>query len=197
MTTLEQGKKLVNLARLAISSHISKKKITVPNDFQKEFSSKQGVFVTLEKKGQLRGCIGIVDAVYPLHEAIVNASVSAATSDPRFPHLTKEELDQVVLSVSVLTRPQMVLAKVPEDYLPQIQIGKDGLLIKGTFNSGLLLPVVAVEQKWDAQTFLSQTCVKAGMKPDSWQDFNECRVYKFQTEVFAESTPNGEVVQKM
>ena len=78
-----------------------------------------------------------------------------------------------------------------------IKIGRDGLIVKGTFNSGLLLPQVAVEQKWNAKTFLDQTCVKAGLEPSTWQDFDSCRVYSFQGQVFSEQSPNGEVKQLM
>ena len=197
MLSLEQGEKLVKLARQAISSYISKKKIRIKEGIRKEFSILSGAFVTLDKDGLLRGCIGVANAVYPLYQAVADSAVSAAFSDPRFPPLDKEELDKITISISVLTNPTAISVRNPEDYIKQIQIGRDGLLVKGVFSSGLLLPIVAVEQQWDGLTFLEQTCLKAGLPADTWRDFNACRVYKFQTEVFSEKSPNGEVVKEM
>lgn len=197
MLSLQQGEKLVKLAREAIFSYISKKELKIKENIKKEFSMLSGAFVTLEKDGLLRGCIGVANAVYPLYQAVADSAVSAAYSDPRFPPLDKEELEKITISVSVLTNPTAVNVRNPDDYIKQIQIGKDGLMVRGVFSSGLLLPIVAVEQKWDALTFLEQTCLKAGLPADTWRDFNACRVYKFQTEVFSEKTPNGEVVKEM
>ena len=197
MLSPEQGKKLVKLARQAISSHIDKESIDFKENIKKEFSMLRGVFVTLEEEGLLRGCIGIVEAVYPLYQAVANAAVSAAFSDPRFTSLSKEELDKITISVSVLTSPEMIKVDEADDYLKKIEVGKDGLLVKGEFNSGLLLPIVAVEQKWDSLVFLEQTCVKAGLAADSWKEVDVCKVYKFQSEVFSEEAPNGRIVKKM
>ncbi len=197
MLSLEQGQKIIKLARDAISAHISKKGLKIKDEFKRVFSSKSGAFVTLEKEGSLRGCIGIAEAIYPLYEAVVNSATGAAFSDPRFPPLDREEFDKVTISVSVLTSPQTINVRNPEDYIQQIQVGKDGLLVKGVFNSGLLLPIVAVEQQWGSLTFLEQTCLKGGLPADSWKDFDACRVYKFQTEVFSEKSPGGEVVKEM
>jgi len=197
MLSPEQGNKLVKLARQAISSHSDKESMAFKENIKKEFSMLRGVFVTLEEKGLLRGCIGIVEAVYPLYESVASAAVSAAFSDPRFTSLSKEELDKVTISVSVLTKPQMINVDNPDDYLKQIEVGKDGLLIKGKVNSGLLLPIVAVEQKWDSLVFLEQTCVKAGLAADSWKELSNCKVYKFQTEVFSEEAPKGMIIKKM
>lgn len=197
MLSLEQGKKLVKLAREAISAYISKKKLKIKDEIKKEFSIFSGAFVTLEKNGLLRGCIGITNAVYPLYQAVAENAVNAAFSDPRFPPLDNEELDKITISVSVLTNPTRIDVRNPGDYVKQIQIGRDGLLIRGVFSSGLLLPIVAVEQQWDPETFLDQTCLKAGLPADSWRNFNTCRVYKFQTDVFSEKSPNGEVVKEM
>ncbi len=197
MLSLEQGEKLVKLARRAISSYISKKKVNIKGDIKKEFSMLSGAFVTLEKSGMLRGCIGVANAVYPLYQAVADSAVSAAFSDHRFPPLDKEELEKITISVSVLTNPSAIGVRNPEEYGKQIQVGKDGLLVRGVFNSGLLLPIVAVEQKWDSLTFLNQVCLKAGLPADSWRDFDACRVYKFQTEVFTEKSPDGEVIKEM
>ncbi|MBL7054171.1 TIGR00296 family protein [Candidatus Woesearchaeota archaeon] len=196
MLSLEQGTKLVKLARQAISSYVFKKNLKIKDGTKKEFSLLSGAFVTLEKNNVLRGCIGITEAAYPLYRAVADSAVSAS-SDPRFPPLGREELEQITISVSVLTNPSVMNVRNADDYLRQIQIGKDGLLVRGVFNSGLLLPIVAIEQKWDALMFLQQTCMKAGLPADTWKDFDACRVYKFQTEVFSEKSPDGEVVKEM
>lgn len=197
MLTLEQGKKLVKLAREAISSRLSNKKLKVDKVLKEEFSEYRGCFVTLKKGEELRGCIGYPEPILPLHDAIVSAAESAAFKDPRFPSLEKDEINSVGVEVSVLTKPKRIDVRNPRDYLKQIHIGKDGLIVRGTFNSGLLLPQVATEYKWDAKTFLSQTCVKAGLRPEDWHDFDLVRVYKFQSQVYSEKAPNGEIVQIM
>lgn len=195
MLALEQGKKLVKLARDSITSYFSRRNPRVSPEIKKEFSLQNGVFVTLNKNGELRGCIGFPESVYPLYEGIVNAARSAAFSDPRFPPLEKDELEQVTIEVSVLTVPRLVEVRNPEDLLKNIVIGKDGLIVRSTFQSGLLLPQVAVEYKWDVKTFLEQTCIKAGLPPGTWKSFDDCRVYKFQGQVFSEQNPGGEVTQ--
>lgn len=197
MLSLEQGIKLVRLAREAIELALSKKKPRVSDKIKKEFSEERGVFVTLHKKGDLRGCIGYPEPVYPLYEAVIKAAANAAFGDPRFPQLEKNELNDVNIEVSVLTIPELIYVRNPSDYTKQIKVGKDGLIVKGTFGSGLLLPQVAIDFKWDALTFLSQTCIKAGLPPDSYHDYDKCRVYKFQGQVFTEQLPNGEVIQSI
>jgi len=197
MITLEQGKNLIDIARKSVLASFSGKKPRLTNGLKSEFSEPSGTFVTLKLNDNLRGCIGFTEAIYPLYEAIINAAQAAATSDPRFPPLSKKEFENVSIEVSVLTKPRAIHVRNPEDYISQITVGKDGLFVKGTFHSGLLLPQVASEYGWDSKTFLDQTCVKAGLPADSWMDFNECRVYKFQSMVFSEQAPNGEVVQIM
>jgi len=197
MYSLEHGKQLIKLARDAVSKYVDKKNFVASSSIKQMFSEPKGVFVTLTKQGNLRGCIGFPEPIYPLHEAIVKAAQSAASSDPRFPPLSKVELKEITIEVSVLTRPQRIDVRNPGEYLNHITIGKDGLIVRGTFNSGLLLPQVAVEYEWHPEMFLSQTCVKAGLNADSWHDFENCRVYKFQAQVFSEQNPGGEVKQLM
>jgi|TARA_B100001971_G_scaffold193767_1_gene199167 uncharacterized protein (TIGR00296 family) len=197
MLSLEQGKKLVKLARDSIVSNFSNKKPAISNELKEEFSVKMGVFVTINKGSELRGCIGFPEPTYVLYDAVINGARSAAFSDPRFPPLGKEEVDVITVEVSVLSVPRLIEVRNPEDLPKMIQVGQDGLIIRGTFNSGLLLPQVAVEYKWDAKTFLEQTCVKAGLPEGTWMDFNSCRVYKFQGQVFSEQQPGGEVVQML
>ena len=108
--------------------------------------------------------------------------------------VSKKEFEKVNIEVSVLTVPHLIEVRNPEDYINNIKVGRDGLIIKGTFESGLLLPQVAVEYNWDPTTFLNQTCVKAGLDANAWRDFDNIRVYSFQSEVFKEQV-KGEVVK--
>jgi len=195
MLNLEQAKKLIGLARNSIETYFSRREQKITKEIKAEFSTVMGVFVTLNKGNELRGCIGYPEPIMPLYEGIAKAARGAAFSDPRFPPLSKEEFGSTKIEISILTPPKLIEVRNPEDYIQKIKIGRDGLLVRGTFNSGLLLPQVAVEQKWNAQTFLEQTCVKAGLEPNIWYDFDNCRVYSFQGYVFSEQSPNGNVVR--
>ena len=195
MLNLEQAKKLIGLARNSIETYFSRREQKITKEIKAEFSTVMGVFVTLNKGNELRGCIGYPEPIMPLYEGIAKAARGAAFSDPRFPPLSKEEFGSTKIEISILTPPKLIEVRNPEDYIQKIKIGRDGLLVRGTFNSGLLLPQVAVEQKWNAQTFLEQTCVKAGLEPNIWYDFDNCRVYSFQGYVFSEQSPNGNVIR--
>jgi len=180
---LKDGEYLVKLARESLfSSH----------ELEGKYTDELGVFVTLNSypSKDLRGCIGFIQPVYSLEKGVVEAAKSAAFADPRFPPLGKDE--EVILEVSVLTKPQ----EVKKPYEENVEIGKDGLIVEHHGLSGLLLPIVAVEWEWDAEEFLKQTCIKAGLPPDVLTK-PDCKVYKFQTEVFSEEEPNGKIVKKM
>lgn len=144
---------------------------------------RRGVFVTVRKHGQLRGCIGYVRGIKPLWEAVVDMAQAAAFEDPRFPPVRPEELDDLEIEISVLTPLRQVKGK-PEEILRQIQVGRHGLMIeKPPYYSGLLLPQVAVEYGWDAETFLEETCHKAGLPASAWRD-PSARIYVFEAEIF-------------
>ncbi len=197
MISLSQGKKLIKLARDAILSAFSDNEFAVSESIKKEFPDVLGVFVTLNIDGNLRGCIGFSEGYYPLFEGVVKAANSAAFSDPRFPPLGKEEFSKVSIEVSVLTKPEKVSVKRAEDYIKAVKVGRDGLIVSSGFGKGLLLPQVATEYNWDSKEFLDQTCVKAGLPPQSWQNLSEIEVYRFQSQVFSEIKPKGEVKQLM
>jgi uncharacterized protein len=144
----------------------------------------RGCFVTLHKNGQLRGCIGFPKPIMPLYEQIIEASKAAAFEDPRFSQVTKNELKEVVIEISILTRPELIKVKDSNEYLQNIDIGKDGLIIQGE-NSGLLLPQVATEYKFDQKQFLECVSEKAGLNKDAWKDLNN-KIYKFKAEIFSE-----------
>jgi len=184
MFTEEDGKVLLKLARDSIKSFFEGKDVHVKDDIIKKYSEKHGVFVTITIDNTLRGCIGYPEPIYPLYEAVLNSARSAAFSDPRFKPLTKEEFKDIHVEVSVLTVPELIKAK-PEDYVKNINVGEDGLIIRSKYSSGLLLPQVATEYNWDAKQFLEHTCEKAGLDKDSWKE-KDILVYKFQGQIFKE-----------
>jgi AmmeMemoRadiSam system protein A len=138
-----------------------------------------GAFVTLRIKGRLRGCIGYPEPERPLLDVVEHCAVSAAISDPRFPPLSAAEWEGVELELSVLGPIE------PVDDIVEVVVGRDGLIVELGRRRGLLLPQVAVEWKWDATEFASQTCIKAGLPPDAWQ--KGAKLFKFEAEVFSES----------
>ena len=140
---------------------------------------KRGAFVTLKKGGALRGCIGYIAATKPLIDTVLDNSYNAAFRDPRFDPLVKEELAKIAIEISVLTEP------VPVFSIKDILTGRDGLIVERGTSRGLLLPQVAVEQGWDAATFLRQTCLKAGLPPGAWSD-GVTKIYRFQAIIFGE-----------
>jgi AmmeMemoRadiSam system protein A len=138
-----------------------------------------GAFVTLHKGGALRGCIGLVEALRPLHESVREMAVAAAFEDPRFPSLGSEEFDQIDIEISVMSPLKRI------DDVNVIVVGRHGIIMKRGLHQGLLLPQVATEQGWDRETFLEHTCYKAGMTGDCWKQ-SDTEIYIFSAEVFGE-----------
>jgi uncharacterized protein (TIGR00296 family) len=130
----------------------------------------------------------------PLKQAILQAAQSA-TQDPRFPPLDKDELNHIIIEVTILTKPTLINVTKPQDYLKEIEIGRDGLIVEQGFFKGLLLPQVPVEQDWDKEEFLSHTCMKAGLLPDAWFD-KATKISKFSGQIFTEIKPKGEIEEK-
>ena len=196
----EEGKFLVKLARRAVKEYLETKKVTETTRVVPEkLLQPCGVFVTINsienEEKELRGCIGYPYPTDPLVEAVIQSAISAATQDPRFNPLTKDELGKVVFEVSVLTPPQVLEVKRPQDYPSKIKIGEDGLIIEKGMFKGLLLPQVPVEWNWGQEEFLCQCCIKAGLPPDNWL-LPSTRIQKFQAIIFEEETPNGIVKRK-
>jgi len=195
MITLEDGKKAVVFARKTIEEHVKNKK-TSSTSLEGIFNDKQGAFVTIHSypSNDLRGCIGIPLPLLSLKEAITEGATSA-THDPRFSPLSVDELDNIIVEVTILTPPEEIVVKAPKNYLEKIEIGRDGLIVEQGFYKGLLLPQVPVEQGWDKEEFLSHTCMKAGLMPDAWFDKN-IKISKFSGRVFTEIKPRGEIKEK-
>ena len=199
--TYDEGVFLVKLARNAITRYLKDSIIIKPPmDTPEKLKRKSGVFVTLniiEKSGRknLRGCIGYPEPILPLVNATIDSAINAAVEDPRFPPLTIDELDKVVIEVSVLTPLQLIRVSKPEEYPKNIKVGVDGLVVEYRWNKGLLLPQVPVEYGWDSEEFLSHCCVKAGLPPDYWL-LPETKIFKFTCIIAEELEPNGRIVVK-
>jgi uncharacterized protein len=195
--TQEEGEFLIHLARNTVKQYLqNEEKLEPPKNTPKKLFEHCGVFVTINHviggEKELRGCIGYPYPTSPLVEALIDSAINAATQDPRFEPLSLRELDRVVFEVSVLTPPQPVEVANPKEYVKQIKVGEDGLIIEKGFFKGLLLPQVPVEWGWCEEEFLCQCCVKAGLPPDSWL-IKGVKLYKFKAIIFEEETPNGTI----
>lgn len=196
----EEGKFLVHLARDTARTLLETgKTLKSPENTPAKLFENCGVFVTINTvnhgKKALRGCIGYPYPTSSLVNAVIDNAINASTQDPRFEAVRSEELEHLVFEVSVLTPPEPITVDKPEEYLKQIKVGEDGLIIEKGFYKGLLLPQVPVEWGWCEEEFLCQCCVKAGLSPDSWLA-KGTKIYKFQAIVFEEETPNGEIKRK-
>jgi uncharacterized protein (TIGR00296 family) len=196
MLTKQEGELAVHLARKAIEECLKNGEKINPDNLPKVFKEKRGVFVTLNKKKEikeLRGCIGRPYPILPLGEAVIISAINAARDDPRFNPVKPEEIEDLVIEITILTVPKQIKAK-PKDLPERIVIGRDGLIVATGACSGLLLPQVAVEHGFDCTEFLCQTCMKAGLMPDAW--LNGAEVYSFEGQIFEEIEPCGEVKEK-
>ncbi len=163
MLTEQEGRELLRLARHALETHFGVA-TEAPSTAVRTPNGVGGVFATLKRDGELRGCIGYVLPNIDLQKRTARAVVAAATDDPRFHGVEADELSRIRISISVLAEP------VPVNEVGEIEIGRDGLVIERDGARGLLLPQVATERNWDRERFLTETCVKAGLAPDSWKD---------------------------
>ncbi len=186
MLSLSDGKILVKLARQAIISTFNREESI--NTKHIKLNEKTGVFISLHehKTNELRGCIGFSEAAYPLSVAVIEAAKAAAFSDSRFQPIQENELGNMTIEISVLTKPTHIYN------INEIELGKDGLIVERGSNKGLLLPQVAVEYNWGREEFLSHACNKAGLPLDYWKN-NKIKIYKFQAEIFKEKEPCGAV----
>jgi len=172
----DEKKELLRLARQAVELFVREKKVVEYETANPNFLSEKGAFVTLKKKGELRGCIGYIEPLFPLHETVARCAIYAATEDTRFYPVTPAELKDLEYEISVLTP----LKKI--DNPAAVQVGKHGLVIAQGGQRGLLLPQVPVENNWGREEFLAQACLKAGFAPDAWKKGAE--IYTFEAIVF-------------
>ncbi len=179
----EQKKYLLQIARKSIETYLNNEKYFPEEPNDNELKKKSGVFVTLNKNHNLRGCIGFIVGVKPLYEAVYTMAREAAFNDPRFPELNNKELKYIDIEISVMTP----LKKI--DNIEEIKVGKHGIYIKKGFYSGLLLPQVATDWGYNREQFLQNTCMKAGMQPDCYK-YSETEIYIFECEIFSEGELN-------
>ena len=169
---------LLQLAREAIAFHLETGDTLEKETSDEILHEKRGVFVTLKVKGELRGCIGYPIPYKPLHETVIDAAVSAASSDYRFSPIRQEELPNTKIEISVLTPPR------PAVDISEIEVGVHGIIISKGPNKGLLLPQVPVEWNWDLEAYLEHGCIKAGLDKDEWK--KGAKIEIFTALVFSE-----------
>ena len=193
---MPEEKDLVKFARDTIAAHFGDDEGYDTKPFFEKFSANQGVFVTLHtyKPHGLRGCIGYPLPVMPLGQAVQQAALSAAFQDPRFPPVKQEELENIVMEVSVLTVPENMTCPA-EDRAGNIRIGTDGLIIKMGPYQGLLLPQVAPEHNMSAEEFLEHVAMKAGITPEMGTN-PDATLQTFQATIWSETIPKGNVEKK-
>jgi len=177
--TEPQKRDLLQLARDAIAAYAAGS--LLPAAELPELSLVHaGVFVSLHIDEQLRGCIGCVENVRSLPEALRETAISAASRDPRFAPLSAAELEQVEIEISVLSPLRKVTSPT------EITLGRHGVMVKLGYHQGLLLPQVALHHDWEVETFLTHVCQKAGLSAEAWKD-PEAGIYIFEAEVFSEN----------
>ena len=182
---------LVKTARMAVTEFLSTgKKMKLESEHEKKFSFNSGVFVTLNNADGLRGCIGFPMPDKKLSHGIIDTAIAAATEDPRFSPVKTNELNDIVFEVTVLTPPVEITVTDPMEYLEKIKVGRDGLIIRNSFSSGLLLPQVPVEYGWNVEEFLQHTCEKAGLEKDTWKN-EKVKIEKFEGIVYKEKSNGG------
>lgn len=168
----EEKQELLQIARDSIETYVRKNQALEVQPRNPGLRVPRGAFVTLKKHGQLRGCIGFVEPVAPLYQAIAMAAVYAAAKDTRFPPVGVGELTELEIEISVLSPPR-------EIHNPElVRVGKHGLIIARDNQRGLLLPQVPVENGWSRHTFLQQACLKAGLPKDAWRSGAQIMVFE-------------------
>jgi AmmeMemoRadiSam system protein A len=169
---------LLQIARDSVESHMLRKPILMPGVPEGLLRESHGIFVSIHKHGELRGCIGNVNSTEPLFRNTAECAIGAAVGDPRFIPLALEELQEVEFEISVLSSME------PVRDVSEIEVGKHGLLISKNHLRGLLLPQVATAYKWDRERFLEETCRKAGLCADEWK--RGAAIHCFSAFVFGE-----------
>ena len=177
--TAGEKEALLSIARHAIDTFIRTGETYNEPREERNLNRKNGCFVTIYKNGELRGCIGNFQSELPLFKEVSQMAVSSATRDPRFYPMKEEDLDDYHLEISVLSP----LKKIEDT--DEIEVGTHGIYMEKGYYRGVLLPQVATEYGWDRETFLKQTCVKAGLPTDAWQA-EDTEIYIFSAQVFGE-----------
>ncbi len=177
--TKQEKDLLLTIARKSIEAGLAGRGVSSPEIESGTLKEKMGAFVTLKKQDRLRGCIGFIDGRKPLYETVEEMAQAAAFRDSRFSPVREDELKDLEIEISALT-PLKQIHDVGE-----IEVGRHGIYIVKGFHSGLLLPQVATEYEWDRITFLKETCRKAGLPEDAWEDA-DTQIFIFSAHVFSE-----------
>lgn len=181
----KQKKRLLEIARKTIEEYLKSGKRPDFSENDPRLTAISGAFVTLNKHGELRGCIGNIIGQKPLYETVKDMAVESATADPRFQPVTKEELKDVEIEISVLSP----LRKISD--ISEFELGKHGVIVKSGWNQGVFLPQVALETGWSKEEFLSNLCAhKAGLSPDAWKN-PKTEIHIFSAIVFSEKQEAG------
>lgn len=170
---------LLTIARQAIETYVRTGKKYVEPREEKALNRRSGCFVSIKQGGQLRGCIGNFQSELPLFREVVEMAIASASKDPRFYPMKTDDLQEFTLEISVLSP----LRKI--DAIDEIEVGRHGIYLEKGYYRGVLLPQVATEYGWDRETFLRQTCLKAGLAPDAWQA-EDTEIYIFSADIFAD-----------
>lgn len=186
MLTDEQRRRLVEVARRSVAARVSGGRAMASDS--PDLPRASGVFVTLKLAGQLRGCLGTLEAPSDLAGEVARCAADAASKDSRFPPVAATELRALTLEVSVLGPLERIDPRAA-GAAAWMTIGQHGLVVEQGRRRGLLLPQVATEWDWDPEQFLRQTCLKAGLAPDAWA--HGAIVYRFVAEVFGEAPEAG------
>lgn len=176
----ELKSKMLKIARSSIENFIKTGKIMKIDEKQGIFNEKYGLFVTLKKHGELRGCIGVTEPIYILNEALPQIACSSAFNDQRFPPVQKKELKDINIEISILSKPEKIKS------VDEIIMGEHGVIVKKGSRGGLFLPQVAEETGWSKEEFLSNLCMhKAGLSPNAWKE-KDTELYIFTVYKFSE-----------
>lgn len=171
---------LVDIVRSTIESFVRTGIYAVEPREEKALNARNGCFVTLKQNGQLRGCIGNFQSERPLFKEVAEMAIASASKDPRFYPMKPEDLLDFQVEISVLSK----LEKI--DDINRIEVGRHGIYLEKGYYRGVLLPQVAAEHGWDRDTFLKQTCIKAGLPTAAWKA-EDAEIYIFSAQVFGES----------
>ncbi len=178
--TKQEQAVLLGIARDAITSYLRTGTLLEPMRDEESLNQQRGCFVTLSQAGQLRGCIGTFTSERPLCREVAVMAGAAATEDPRFYPMRKDDLDTFSIEISVLSP----LRKTKDP--AEIIVGLHGIYLEQDGQRGVLLPQVAIEQQWDRETFLQHTCYKAGLAKDAWRAAG-CDIYLFTAQIMKEA----------
>ncbi len=180
MLTDDQKKIFLRIARQTIENYIKNERISTVQTDDPAFTQNGGAFVTIHSHGQLRGCIGMIEALKPLYETVIEMAIESATGDPRFMPLNENELKEIDLEISALSPKRRIKS------IDEIELGKHGVIVKNGYHSGVFLPQVATETGWSKEEFMRNLCAgKAGLPPDAYKD-KSTEIYIFDAEVFGE-----------